>query len=31
VLVAAGTGVVIGARYSRSGSWNRSGGGGFAG
>jgi hypothetical protein len=31
VLVAAGTGVVIGARYARSGSWYRAGGGGFAG
>jgi hypothetical protein len=31
VLVAAGTGVVLGARYSRSGSWNRSGGGGWTG
>ena len=31
VLVAAGTGVVLGARYSRSGSWNRSGGGSWSG
>lgn len=31
VLIAAGTGVVLGARYSRSGSWNRSSGGGWSG
>jgi hypothetical protein len=31
VLIAAGTGVVLGARYSRSGSWNRSSGGGWTG
>ena len=31
VLVAAGTGIVLGARYSRSGSWNRSSGGGWTG
>lgn len=31
VLVAVGTGVVLGARYSRSGSWNRSSGGGWTG
>jgi hypothetical protein len=31
VLVAAGTGVVLGARYSRSGSWNRSSGGSWTG
>ncbi len=30
VIVAVGTGVVLGARYTRSGSWNRSGGGGWS-
>jgi hypothetical protein len=31
VLVALGTGAILGARYSRSGSWNRSTGGGWTG
>ena len=29
IIVAVGTGVVLGARYTRSGSWNRSSGGGW--
>jgi hypothetical protein len=31
VVVAVGTGLLLGARYSRSGSWNRSTGGGWSG
>ena len=31
VVVALGTGAILGARYSRSGSWNRSTGGGWSG
>lgn len=31
VVIALGTGAVLGARYSRSGSWNRSTGGGWSG
>jgi hypothetical protein len=27
VVIAVGTGVILGARYSRSGSWNRASGG----